>query len=240
MRLYIIRHAQVTYRPGTLLASVPPDERSNLTDPGLSELGRKQAAALGEHMKLRATPGEQQPLHGDRSGYAIERLFCSPMRRALQTAQPVATALGLQPEIWLDLHEFGGSRYDEGDGQGPRGFSGLTRAKVEEQFPGFVIPNEFADDGWWNRPPEQETEFVARMAGVAESLRAMARSTDEHVAIITHGTAASFLLHALLGSNKHEEFYFNHYNTGITSLAFLENETFLRYQNRVEHLPDDL
>ena len=137
MRLYIIRHGHVTYRRGIPLDSVPPAERSYLPDPALTDLGRKQAALLGEHMQRRAAPGGQaEPLPNDRSGFAITRLFCSPMRRALQTAQPIATALGLRPQIWLDLHEVSGIKHDEGDGRGARNFPGLARAEVEQNFPG--------------------------------------------------------------------------------------------------------
>ena len=238
MRLYIIRHAHVAYRRGVALASVPPAERRLLSDPALSAWGQEQAALLAEHLGKRPEPADQQPLHGERPGFAIARLFCSPMRRALQTAQPVAAALGLRPEIWLDLHEMGGIRYDEGDGRGAQGFPGLSRAEVEEQFPGYVIPAGIADDGWWNRPPEQEAAFLSRVARVAEQLRSMAQRTHEDIAVITHGTAANYLLHALLGSEGQDAFYFNHYNTGITNLVFLAEETFLRYQNRLEHLPD--
>ena len=241
MRLYIIRHGHVTYRRGIPLDSVPPEERSFLPDPALTEVGRKQAALLGEYLSRKSESSEQsQPLPMNRSGFAITRLFCSPMRRALQTARPVAAALGLRAEIWLDLHELGGIRYDEGDGRGARGFPGLSRAEVEEQFPGFIIPTDFSNAGWWNRPPEQEVEYLPRLVGMAQALRTMAKSTDEHVAIITHGTAASHILHALLGSQEHESFYFNHSNTGITSLTFREKEIVLSYLNRLEHLPDEL
>lgn len=241
MRLSIIRHAQVAYRHGGSLASVPPEERSFLSDPALSETGRKQAALLAEHIKSKSLPaGRQQPLPHDRPGFAITRLYCSPMRRALQTAQPVAEALGVSPEIWLDLHELGGIRHDEGDGRGPRGFPGLTRAEVEAQFPGFVIPADFADSGWWNRPPEEEDAGLARLARVAQALRTLAESTDEHIAIITHGTAANYVLHALLGSTDQGRIHFSHNNTGITSVTFGDDETTIRYLNRVEHLPDEL
>ena len=241
MRLYIIRHGHVTYRRGIPLDSVPPEERSYLPDPALTEVGRKQAVLLGEHLSRDTASSEQpQPPPMDRPGFAITRLFCSPMRRALQTAQPVAAALGLQAEIWLDLHELGGIRYDEGDGRGARGFPGLSRAEVEEQFPGFIIPTDFSNAGWWNRPPEREVEYLPRLVGMAQALRTMAKSTDEHVAIITHGTAASHILHALLGSKAHENFNFNHSNTGITSLTFREKEIVLSYLNRLEHLPDEL
>lgn len=240
MRLYVIRHAHVNYRRGIKLESLPPEERSYLSDPPLTDIGRQQAALLGEHLKPRALPVEgTPPIPMDRSGFSISRLFCSPMRRALQTAQPVAAALGLPAEIWLDVHEVGGIRYDQGDGRGPQGFAGLSRAEVEEHFPGFVIPADFAEGGWWDRPAELD-EYTARLKRVAQAVRAMAQSGEENFAIITHGTAANCLLHALLGSESHEDFYFNHSNTGITSVTFRENETLLRYQNRLEHLPDSL
>ena len=51
MRLYIIRHGHVTYRHGIPLNSVPPEERSYLPDPALTEVGRIQAVLLGEHLR---------------------------------------------------------------------------------------------------------------------------------------------------------------------------------------------
>lgn len=241
MRLYIIRHGHVTYRRGVPFASVPPKERSLLPDPALTEMGRRQAALLGEHMSRGILPEEHtQPLPHDRLVFAITRLFCSPMRRALQTARPVAAALGLRPEIWLGLHESTGLWHDEGDGRGARGVPGLTRVEVEEQFPEFVIPPDFADDGWWNRPPETEAEYLPRLQRVAQDIRAMAVNSDEHIAIVSHGTASNYILHGLLGSKEYEKVYFNHAHTGMSNLIIEENETTVRYQNSVQHLPADM
>lgn len=241
MKLYIIRHGNVTYRRGVPLASVPPEEQSLLPDPALTEVGLRQAALVGEHMSRRIVPEEHsQPLPHDRLVFAVTRLFCSPMRRALQTARPIAAALGLRPEIWLDLHEAHGIVYDEGDGRGTRGFPGLSRAEVEEHFPEFVIPPDFAHDGWWNRPPETEAEYLPRLERVARDLRTLAMNTDEHIAIVSHGTASNYILHGLLGSKEYEKVYFNHAHTGMSNLIISENETTVRYQNSVEHLPDDL
>ncbi len=161
------------------------------------------------------------------------------MRRALQTARPIVAALGLRPEIWVNLHELGGVQHDEGDGQGARNFPGLSRAEVEQSFPEFLIPSNFADLGWWNPPPEGD-QPIERLDSAAQDLHSMAMSTDEHIAVVTHGTAASYLLHGLIGSKGQESVYFNHAHTGVTSLTLAKNETSLRYQNSVEHLPDDL
>ena len=240
MRLYIIRHAHVTYRRGVPLASVPPEERSHLPDPPITEMGRQQATLLGQHLRRKSDPSDQaQARQVDRLGFAISRLYCSPMRRALQTAQPIAAALGLRPEIWMDLHELRGIIHDEGDGRGERNFPGLSRAEVEQGFPEFVIPSNFADPGWWN-PPAEGDQPVDRLERVARDLLTMAMDTDEHIAVVTHGTASSYILHGLLGSKEYEKVYFNHAHTGMSSLTIRENETTLRYQNRVEHLPDDL
>ncbi len=241
MKLYIIRHGNVTYRRGVPLASVPLVEQGHLLDPALTEVGRRQAALLGEHMSRSIVPEEHsQPPPHDRLVFSVSRLFCSPMRRALQTAQFIAAALGLRPEIWVNLHEAHGIIHDEGDGRGARGLPGLTRVEVEEHFPEFVIPPDFADDGWWNRPPETEAEYIPRLQRVAQDLRAMALNTDEHIAIVSHGTASNYILHGLLGSKEYEKIYFNHAHTGMSNLIIEANETTVRYQNSVEHLPADM
>jgi broad specificity phosphatase PhoE len=103
MQLYIIRHAQST---NNALA----DQRFRVSDPGLTETGHRQAELLAEHLvhgSGRFT-SSTNPAGAAGIGYGITRLYCSPMLRALQTARPVSHALGLIPEIWIEIHEYGG------------------------------------------------------------------------------------------------------------------------------------
>ena len=75
MRLIIVRHGEVSW--GEAVDNDPP----------LNEAGHAQARRLGERFR----------------GQRIDRLYCSPMARARQTASYVAGAVGLSPEPlpWL-------------------------------------------------------------------------------------------------------------------------------------------
>ncbi len=82
--LYLVRHAQSRNN------AQPVELR--VEDPALTDLGHEQARRLAERVtRLRLT-----------------KLFTSPFRRALQTAEHVRLATGLIPEVRIDLHEKGG------------------------------------------------------------------------------------------------------------------------------------
>ena len=95
MELYLIRHGQSQNNAWG-------DNEKRVADPTLTEMGHEQAQRVAEHVRdadqLGVEPGE---------GYGFDRLFCSAMLRTLQTTAPIAQALGLTPEIWLDWHEEG-------------------------------------------------------------------------------------------------------------------------------------
>ena len=140
MDLYIIRHAQSTNN--ALPAEVELQER--VCDPLLTELGYRQAEHLAEHLAT-GRDGWSEAASADpeaggspsAAAYGITRLVCSPMRRTLLTAQPASRTLGLQPEIWLDIHEHGGIYLDHGEPAGKVGYPGITRPEVHAQFPGY-------------------------------------------------------------------------------------------------------
>ena len=61
-------------------------------DPPLSDLGRRQAEATARHLA--------------RSGEALAAIYVSPLRRATESAQPLAAALGLEPRIEERVAEY--------------------------------------------------------------------------------------------------------------------------------------
>lgn len=81
MELILIRHG---------LPQVQINEDGTPADPALSEEGHRQAAKLSVWM--------------DRAG--IDRLYSSPMRRARETAEPLARKLGLGVELIDAVAEF--------------------------------------------------------------------------------------------------------------------------------------
>jgi broad specificity phosphatase PhoE len=83
LRLVLARHGQTPSNVAKLLDTVLPG-------PGLTELGRAQAAALGEELA---------------TGTPITALYCSAAARARETAGLVGSVLGLEPEVVDGLHE---------------------------------------------------------------------------------------------------------------------------------------
>jgi broad specificity phosphatase PhoE len=214
-----------------------------VADAPLTPLGHDQAARLAEHLARDVIPDRssaaaqadlsQAPLHG----YGITRLYCSPMWRSLQTAEPLGRALGLAPEVWLDLHEQGGIYLDEEGG--PVGYPGQTPVEIQRDFPGYRLPAALDERGWWQGGYEDMPACCTRAARVAEALRARAADGDL-LALITHGTFLDVLIRQLLGQplEPAPAPYYLHYNTGISRLDFLaDGRLIVRYLNRIGHLP---
>ncbi|MEY2448240.1 MAG: hypothetical protein QOH79_1716 [Acidimicrobiaceae bacterium] len=81
MELLLIRHALPVRIEG---------EEGTAADPALAELGHEQADALAAYL----------------AGERIDVLYTSPLRRAVQTAEPVAAQLGLEVIVDEELAEF--------------------------------------------------------------------------------------------------------------------------------------
>lgn len=209
-------------------------------DPGLTHVGTAQAMAVAAHLKHgQDRTGARDGLVGE-GCYGICRLYCSPMLRALQTAQPMGEALGLAPEVWVDVHEGGGVWLDRQDGHGRQGHGGLTHSEMETQFPGLRIPDGVTDAGWWNGSFEPREQLVARAASVADVIRDMMPNATERIAMVSHGTFLNLLVQHLVFGSHVPGCRFSSHNTAISRLDFEGDRLMVRYLNRVDHLTDDL
>jgi broad specificity phosphatase PhoE len=75
---------------------------------------------------------------------------------------------------------------------------------------------------------------------VAETLRQWATS-DERIAIVTHGDFSNGLLHALFNLAPERGVYYHHPNTAISRIDFQgDGRLDVRYVSRVDHLPPEL
>ena len=117
-------------------------------------------------------------------GRGITRIYSSPLERALETAAPVAKALGLKVEVRDALGEV---RYGEWTG---KPFTEL------EKDPRWARFNQLRSSA---RPPGGETmlEIQARMTTELESLRL--RHPEETVAVVSHGDPIRAVLMHFLG-----------------------------------------
>lgn len=229
MELFIIRHAQSTNN-----ALNNPQDRD--CDPPLTELGHRQAERLAEYLSalLPACAGQSQ-----RPGFGIKRLYCSPMWRALQTARPLGAALGLTPEVWIELHEQGGVYLDHGEA-GIVGYPGRTRQQIAAEFPGYSLPPGITEKGWWLQPgAETAAAFRDRVLRVAAQIRAWAE-LDECIVLISHGCFMDGLLKIIFNQPLDYTVYFHHLNTAISWIGFRKGRVEVEYLNRVDHLPPEM
>ena len=238
MELYIIRHGQSTNNALT-------DMRDRVMDPPLTELGHRQARAVAQHLASGVNPemsvgvSEEDTSVRRRHGYGITRIYCSAMHRALQTAHPIGEALGIAPEVWVDIHEHGGIYLDYDDDRGLVGYPGKTRSEILTEFPGYILPDGVTEAGWWNRDHEDWPGCQGRAIRVAGELRELAQQVGAHerVAMVSHGGFINALLKALLNHLPSPEIFYHHFNTAITRLDFRpEGRLSVRYLNRIPHL----
>jgi probable phosphoglycerate mutase len=159
MILYCVRHGESVYNAeGRIQGQI---------DIELSERGRRQSEALAD--TLCQTP--------------IQAIFSSPLRRAFETARPIAERLGLTiqtDERLAEIHAgiFQGLRWSEIETSHPE----HARQWIE-QLPDFVIPGG-----------ESRRALMIRGLAVFEDIR---RQPYEHVAVVAHGGILSAAFKAL-------------------------------------------
>jgi 2,3-bisphosphoglycerate-dependent phosphoglycerate mutase len=247
MQLFLIRHGESANNAlgaGDISYGDYMVQRS--PDPSLTQIGKRQAEMAARHLAADGHPESQNgtPLASTRAGYGIQTLYVSAMLRALQTAGPIGAALGLAPQVLIDIHEHGGLFLGNprSEDDPVRAFRGLTRGDIETRFPGYGIPDEVTDTGWWNGGYETIEECEARAARVAAMLRQRAHDDpDVVIGFVTHGTFMDRLLKALLHGMQGREFFFFHYNTAITRVDFIpDGPVVVRYSNRTQHLAPEL
>jgi broad specificity phosphatase PhoE len=180
-RLLLLRHAQI---------------RANLesrwhgsTDDDLTELGREQARRVAVHLQ--------------RSRPNVAAVYTSPLRRARDTAAPIAEALGVPAVVDPALAEYAiGVLENE------------TFAELAARH-GFFAQAE-ADLEW---APAGGESLAAVAARVVASWREIARRHPAHeVAVVSHGAAIGAGLASLLDGNPRLWPRYRLRNTSITEL----------------------
>ena len=136
----------------------------------LSDEGRQQAALLGERVQ------------DDR----IAAVYASPLSRSADTARIIARTCGLEPIFREELREIS---------HGP--WEGLTRAEVEERFPGEYPAWEA--DPFTYAPPGAESG-VAVLARALPVIREIVTAHEgQCVLVVSHKATIRLVLCSLLG-----------------------------------------
>jgi probable phosphoglycerate mutase len=175
------------------------------SDPDLSDDGIEQAKRLPDAL----------------ARFPITRLVSSPQRRAVQTAQPVADALGLAIDIDDRLAE-----YD----RDLKHYIPIEQIAAE-------YPEELARLASGHLPSTvDETAFLSR---INEGIRDLAATVDHEdtVAVFSHGGVINGLLHSILRTDK--ILCVNVDYAGITRVLSSRNgELYVASVNGTEHVWD--
>lgn len=183
-RLFVIRHGQTEHNASQIL-------QGPRIDTGLSELGRRQAEALGAAMA-------KEPLTA---------LYTSPLQRARETAMAVVRrhpgrlAQQVVPELYeVDYGNFIGRRVPD------------VRDGLEQVFDAWRMG--FPDQAF----PGGESALVAqhRIRPFAERL--LEHGTAADVAVVSHGRINRILLATITGRGMERLDEFPQSNAGITEL----------------------
>ncbi|MEZ4582642.1 MAG: histidine phosphatase family protein [Caldilineaceae bacterium] len=110
----------------------------------------------------------------------------------------------------VDIHEHGGVFLGNprSETDPVRAYTGLTRAEIEEKFPGYVVPAEISEKGWWAGGYETIDVCEERAVRVAAALKERAGAEPQTViGMVTHGTFMDRLLKALLHGTHSRDFF---------------------------------
>jgi broad specificity phosphatase PhoE len=162
----------------------------------LTDVGRAQARALAERWKSEHVK--------------FDFLISSPLTRARETAEIIASALNVNIEydpLWLER--------DNGE------FSGLTATEVRENFqhPSFYTPyDSVGGDG------EGDWELFLR---AGQSLHSLLKRAPGRYLIVSHGGMLNQLMHAVVGlapqaNNAGTRFRFD--NTAFAQLIYFPHQ----------------
>jgi broad specificity phosphatase PhoE len=161
-RIYLIRHG------ATILSA--EDRFAGATDVDLSDEGRHQAEALAVRL----------------SDDHITAVYCSPMKRTVETATIVARPHGLTPILRDGLREINHGRWES-----------LKRSDVEAQF-----PEEYAaweEDPFIYAPLEGESGLSVMARALPVIREIVLQHRDENVAVVSHKATIRLIISSLLG-----------------------------------------
>ncbi len=186
LRLWLIRHGQSTWNAERRL--------QGRADPPLSELGHWQAQRVAEALCNRV----EQPI----------ALYSSDQRRAMETAEPIAAALGLtiHPDPRLREHDMGEA-------------TGHTWEELLERYPHLLEIDAAGKSVLPHLPgAESPQEAMERITAAFEEIVARHEAEGGEIIIVAHGGVFRTYLGHILGLPDHPTLTLRFGNASITVL----------------------
>ncbi|MBN2474218.1 MAG: histidine phosphatase family protein [Pirellulales bacterium] len=199
MLVYCVRHGESRYNAEGRI--------QGQSDVPLSDLGRRQgeavAAALAE--------------------LPIEAIYVSPLRRALQTAEPLAKALRLEIQTDPRLKEVHAGEFQD-----------RLRSEIEREHPEVMARWRSGDPDFGLPGGETRRNLMRRGEEVFDEIR---RADCQQVVVVAHGGLLVAALKALLEIPAHRHPFVLH-NGSISQLEFADGLVRLLSLNHTDHLRD--
>jgi probable phosphoglycerate mutase len=194
MELLLVRHAL----PVRIEAADGP------ADPSLAEVGHRQAAALADWLA-------DEP---------IDAVYTSPLRRAVETAAPLAERLGIGPVVDEDLAEFDRDSSD---------YIPMEELKAEND-PRWheLVRGDYSNQGL----VDPETWFRSVVIAIE---RVVDANPGRVVAVVAHGGVVNGYLAHVLGTSK-PMFFEPAYTSVSRVLAARSGQRQIRTVNETAHL----
>jgi len=178
-------------------------------DPPLSELGRKQAELVANRL------ASKRP----------QAVYSSDLKRALETAAPIAEAIGVPVQTLPALREIFLGEWE-----------GLHTAELAVRYPE-------AWSGWtvepnWDLVPggEPAGAFEERVGAAVDAM--LERHAHGEVIVVTHGGVIQLALHRIIGRASRGLFPFRISNASLSLIEKRDGRMIIAGVNDVSHLED--
>lgn len=238
MRLYFIRHGQ---SENNALWAHQKSELERVADPTITGTGRKQIEATAQFIDFCLTSdlsSNTDPSCGYETGNVV--LFCSLMKRAIQSGRIISQRLGIPLYAHLDIHENGGVYLDNFETGERDGGKGLSKSEINTLYPFLRLPAGMNPEGWWNRPFEERESRRERAKKVIKDLVETYGSTNDTLLFVSHAGFYNYFLREILGMDKDTTIWFEFYNGAISLFNFDNTSVNIFFNNRYDFLPMDL
>lgn len=194
MELLFVRHAIPVRR----------EVDRGVADPELSDAGHEQARRLADYL----------------AAESIDAIYSSPLRRARETASPVADRFSLPVHV-LD----GVAEYDRTSNS----YVPVEELKANNDPRWLEIR-----DGLWTSEDETEAEFVERVVGAAEDV--VSRHSGQRILVVCHGGVINAYLAHVLGLGGRRGFFYPNYTSVHRVAASRSGERSIVTVNETPHL----
>jgi probable phosphoglycerate mutase len=197
----LVRHGE----SGSMVGGASLARSDGQGDPPLAPEGRVEAESLGARLARQE----------------ISAIYTSPLRRCVETAEPLARRLGISPKVERDLREVFLGEWE----------GGLYRRKFAEQDP--IALRMLAEQRWDVIPGAEPAGEFSRRVHAVISLIAAAHA-GEKIAVFTH---AGVIGEALAQASGSEPFAFiGPNNASISQLLVTSDQWLIRRFNDASHL----